>query len=194
MTPRTTAGSVGKALPARGRRAPASTTADQPGFRPDIEGLRGIAVLIVVIFHAGLALPGGFVGVDVFFVISGFLITGLLLREREQRGRIDLLAFYARRVRRLLPAAIVVLAVSLPIAYSLYAPLDRAEVLLDGAAAALSVGNIRFALAAGDYFNAITAPSPFLHFWSLGVEEQFYLVWPGLLLVAASSKARVGSE
>ncbi|CAN5555841.1 hypothetical protein BH23CHL7_BH23CHL7_17700 [soil metagenome] len=155
------------------------------GFRADIEGLRGLAVLLVVIFHAGLAAPGGFIGVDVFFVISGFLITGLLLREREARGRIDLLAFYARRVRRLLPAAVVVLAVSLPIAYTLYAPLDRAEVLLDGAASALSVGNIRFAMAEGDYFNAITTPSPFLHFWSLGVEEQFYLVWPALLLFAA---------
>jgi peptidoglycan/LPS O-acetylase OafA/YrhL len=170
-------------------------TADQPrtradgAFRPDIEGLRGLAVMLVVIFHAGLALPGGFIGVDVFFVISGFLITGLLLRERERTGRINLLAFYARRVRRLLPAAVVVIAVALPIAYSLYAPLDRSEVLLDGAASALSIGNVRFAMAAGDYFHAITTPSPFLHFWSLGVEEQFYLVWPGLLLLAAGGFA-----
>jgi peptidoglycan/LPS O-acetylase OafA/YrhL len=156
------------------------------GFRPDIEGLRGLAVLLVVLFHAGLGLPGGFVGVDVFFVISGFLITGLLLRERVQTGRIDFLGFYARRVRRLLPAALVVLLVVMPLAFVLYAPLDRGQVLGDGAAAALSIGNIRFALAAGDYFANLATPSPFLHFWSLGVEEQFYLVWPALLVVAAA--------
>jgi peptidoglycan/LPS O-acetylase OafA/YrhL len=147
-------------------------------------------VLLVVLFHAGLGVPGGFVGVDVFFVISGFLITGLLMRERETRGRIDLLAFYARRVRRLAPAAIVVLAVTLPIAYALFNPLDRAEMLLDGAAAALSVGNIRFALAQGDYFATLSTPSPFLHFWSLGVEEQFYLLWPAVLLLAAGYVTR----
>src|SRR3972149_10144231 len=78
---------------------------DGPGFRPDIEGLRGIAVLLVVLFHAGLPIPGGFIGVDVFFVISGFLITGLLVREHERTGRVSLSNFYARRIRRLLPAA-----------------------------------------------------------------------------------------
>jgi peptidoglycan/LPS O-acetylase OafA/YrhL len=196
---RTTTGRAGSIAAVRSRRATrrlqraksqspetaATAWRSDPGFRPDIEGLRGLAVLLVVVFHAGLALPGGFIGVDVFFVISGFLITGLLLRERELTGRIHLIAFYARRVRRLLPAAIVVLAVTLPLAYGLYAPLDRAEVLLDGAASALSVGNIRFALAEGDYFHAMAAPSPFLHFWSLGVEEQFYFVWPALLLLAA---------
>ena len=119
------------------------------GFRPDIEGLRGVAVLIVVLFHAGLAgVAGGFVGVDVFFVISGFLITGLLVREHGRTGRIALLPFYARRARRLLPAAVVVLVATLVAAMNLVAPLDRPAVGLDGAAAALSIGNIRFALAA----------------------------------------------
>ena len=170
----------------------APRTPSQDGFRPDVEGVRGLAVLLVVLFHAGLAgLIGGFVGVDVFFVISGFLITGLLLRERERTGRIGMLHFYARRARRLLPAALVVLVLTLVASANLVAPLDRPDVGLDGAAAALSIGNIRFALAAGDYFASVTAPSPFLHFWSLAVEEQFYLVWPALiLLVARGAHAR----
>jgi len=148
--------------------------------------MRGLAVLVVVLFHAGLAgVIGGFVGVDVFFVISGFLITGLLLREHERTGRIELLQFYARRVRRLLPAAMVVLVVTLVVAINLVAPLDRTAIGLDAAASALSIGNMRFALAAGDYFATIAAPSPFLHFWSLAVEEQFYLAWPALILLVA---------
>jgi peptidoglycan/LPS O-acetylase OafA/YrhL len=159
------------------------------GFRPDIEGLRGVAVLIVVLFHAGLAgIAGGFVGVDVFFVISGFLITGLLVREHARTGRIALLPFYARRARRLLPAAVVVLVATLIAALNLVAPLDRPAVGLDGAAAALSIGNIRFALASGDYFATVSSPSPFLHFWSLAVEEQFYLVWPALILLVARGR------
>jgi len=154
-------------------------------FRADIEGLRGLAVLLVVLFHAGVPwVGGGFVGVDAFFVISGFLITGLLLRERLDTGRIRVTAFYARRVRRLLPAAAVVLVATLVASSRWTAPLDRPGVALDAASAALSIGNVRFALAAGDYFASVAAPSPFLHFWSLGVEEQFYLVWPALLLVA----------
>ena len=159
------------------------------GFRPDIEGLRGVAVLMVVLFHAGLGgVAGGFIGVDVFFVISGFLITGLLVREHGRTGRIALLPFYARRARRLLPAAVVVLVVTLLAAMNLVAPLDRPAVALDGAAAALSIGNIRFALASGDYFANVGAPSPFLHFWSLAIEEQFYLVWPALILVVARGR------
>jgi peptidoglycan/LPS O-acetylase OafA/YrhL len=156
---------------------------EDDAFRPDIEGLRGVAVLLVVLFHAGLPVAGGFIGVDVFFVISGFLITGLLLREHERTGTISFTRFYARRIRRLLPAGAAVLAVTLVIAFAVVGPLDRAGVMQDGAAAALSVANIRFALAEGDYFTSITLPSPFLHFWSLAVEEQFYLVWPAALLL-----------
>ena len=164
--------------PAAGARAPEA-------FRPDIEGLRGIAVLLVLLFHSAvIGIPGGFIGVDVFFVISGFLITGLLIRERERTGGIRLPAFYARRVRRLLPAGMVALAVTLVASFILLDPLDRPSAAADAAAAALSIGNIRFALAAGDYFASVQAPSPFLHFWSLAVEEQFYLVWPALVLIA----------
>ena len=165
-------------------------------FRPDIEGLRGIAVVLVVLFHSSLVvgIPGGFIGVDVFFVISGFLITGLLLRERERSGRISLTAFYARRVRRLLPAAVVALACTLVASFIVLAPLDRASVALDAAAAALSVGNIRFAMAEGDYFASIASPSPLLHFWSLAVEEQFYFVWPALVLAASRGhRPRLGA-
>ncbi len=159
------------------------------GFRPDLEGLRGIAILLVLLFHANMPFTtGGFVGVDVFFVLSGFLITGLLFREHERSGRIDLRAFYARRARRILPAALVILVVILAFSWFTLAPLDLPRVSADAAAAALSVGNVRFALAGMDYFAQAQTPSPVLHYWSLGVEEQFYLVWPALLILATRSR------
>ncbi|MFI5261799.1 MAG: acyltransferase family protein [Candidatus Limnocylindrales bacterium] len=160
-------------------------TSSDDGFRPDIEGLRGVAVGVVVLYHAALlGVVGGFIGVDVFFVISGFLITGLLLREAERRGGISFRHFYARRIRRLAPAGALVLILTLVATALLVDPLDRPDMLLDGAASALSIGNLRFAAAASDYFSAVSTPSPFLHFWSLAVEEQFYLVWPALLVAA----------
>ncbi len=164
-------------------------TASGEGFRADLEGLRGVAILLVLLFHARLpGTTGGFVGVDVFFVLSGFLITGILLRERERTGHIDLVAFYARRARRILPAAIVVLVAILAASWFLLAPLDLPRVAGDAVAAALSVGNIRFAASARDYFGADAVPSPILHYWSLGVEEQFYFVWPALLILATRSR------
>jgi peptidoglycan/LPS O-acetylase OafA/YrhL len=174
---------------------PSSTEGDSPvtpqarqsgGFRADLEGLRGVAILLVLLFHAGIpGFAGGFVGVDVFFVLSGFLITGLLLREREQHGRVNLRAFYARRARRILPAAAVVLVITLIVAAFMVAPLDLPRFASDAAASALSVGNIRFATQSVGYFSASESPSPFLHYWSLGVEEQFYLIWPAVLILAA---------
>jgi peptidoglycan/LPS O-acetylase OafA/YrhL len=159
--------------------------------RADLEGLRGVAVIAVLLFHLGFPwAAGGFVGVDAFFVLSGFLITGLIIREHERTGRISLPAFYARRVRRILPAALVTIVVTVGVAAFVLAPLDLPEITLDGAAAALSVGNIRFAIGATDYFGP-TTPSPFRHFWSLGVEEQFYLLWPALMILAL---ARGGSR
>ncbi len=128
-------------------------------------------------------MPGGFVGVDIFFVISGFLITGLLLRQHEASGRIDLRHFYSRRLRRILPAVLATIVLTMVVAALVLAPLQVPGIALDGAAAALSVGNLRFALESADYF-AATDPSPFRHLWSLGVEEQFYLVWPALLILA----------
>ena len=170
---------------------------EKEGFRPDIEGLRGIAVTLVVLFHAGLLsqasnqLTGGFIGVDLFFVVSGFLITGLLVRERERTGKISFSRFYARRVRRILPAAVVVLLITIPLANVLVTLVDRSAVMEDGAAAALSIANIRFAMTI-DYFNPVSF-SPFLHFWSLGVEEQFYFVWPAVLAVVAWKFPRAGA-
>jgi peptidoglycan/LPS O-acetylase OafA/YrhL len=143
----------------------------------------------VLVFHAGLpGTGGGFVGVDVFFVLSGFLITGLLLRERESTGQTDLRAFYARRARRILPAAAVVLVGTLGLSWVVLAPLDLPRVAADAVAVALSAGNIRFAAEATDYFAAELAPSPLLHYWSLGVEEQFYLCWPALLILVARGR------
>lgn len=157
------------------------------GFIPHIEGLRSVAVLLVLFYHAGTPfLPGGFIGVDIFFVISGFLITGILIREIEETGMISLSRFYARRIRRLLPAATLVLITTLVAAWLIIPPLRWRTVAVDGLTSALWTGNIRFALSQTDYLTANDTPSPLLHFWSLGVEEQFYLIWP-LLLVAVSA-------
>ena len=166
----------------------------RPGdaFRPDLEGLRGVAILAVLLFHAGVpGTIGGFVGVDVFFVLSGFLITGLLLREKEERGSINVTAFYARRARRILPAAAVVLLAILIASWFVLAPLDVPGVAADVLASILFVGNIRFAMQATDYFAADVVRSPVLHYWSLGVEEQFYLLWPFLLILATRFGSRV---
>jgi peptidoglycan/LPS O-acetylase OafA/YrhL len=172
----------------RETEAPRASSAD---FRPDLEGLRGVAILGVLLFHARLpGTSGGFVGVDVFFVLSGFLITGLLLRERERFGRIDLREFYARRARRILPAATVVLVATLIASWFVLSPLDLPRVAQDTLASALFVGNIRFAAGATDYFGVDLIPSPVLHYWSLGVEEQFYLLWPALLILVTSRVGR----
>nr|WP_296068193.1 acyltransferase family protein [uncultured Actinoplanes sp.] len=176
----------GVPLPGQRAAAPSSVLPHGHRFRPDIEGLRAVAVLLVVLGHAGLPLVhGGYVGVDVFFVISGFLITTLLLREAEQTGRISVTRFYARRAVRLLPAAALVLIVTL-IGVRLFLPVVRlGEFVRDALASTAYLANLRFAHTGTDYLNADQTPSPFQHFWSLAVEEQFYLVWPLLILAAA---------
>src|SRR4051812_15978838 len=162
-------------------------------FRPDIEGLRAVAVIGVLLFHAGLpGAPGGYVGVDVFYVISGFLITGLLLREFGSNGRVSLTRFYARRLRRLLPAALAVIVLTLAASYWLLSSVRFPGVAIDAAAAAAYVSNYRFALNATNYLAAGGEPSPLLHYWSLSLEEQFYLIWPLLVIVASRYLSRVG--
>jgi len=157
-------------------------------FRPDIEGLRAVAVVAVVLFHAGVVfLPGGFVGVDVFFVISGFLITGMLWRETATSGTVSLRRFWGARARRLLPASVLVGVVTIIASALLLPPLQAKTVGIDAITSALYVSNYWFAFTGVNYFGRenLLAPSPFQHYWSLGVEEQFYLVWPLLILSTA---------
>jgi peptidoglycan/LPS O-acetylase OafA/YrhL len=161
------------------------------GFRGDIEGLRAIAILLVIGAHAGMPwLGGGFVGVDVFFVLSGFLITGLLVQEIADTGQLRFADFYIRRLRRLLPALIVMLLVSGLLAALLLAPAEQLPQATAGASAAAWWSNIHFALGRLDYFSAGTETNIFLHTWSLGVEEQFYLIWPALVYVLLRNPAR----
>ncbi|MCP1504325.1 peptidoglycan/LPS O-acetylase OafA/YrhL [Curtobacterium herbarum] len=160
------------------------------GFRTDVEGIRGVAVALVVLFHASAVPAGGYVGVDVFFVVSGFLITGVLLREAERRGSISIGAFYARRVRRLVPAAVVVLVSTAAVAGVVWYLPRASAVWVDALASLLSVQNVHLVAEGSDYLRASSAPSPLQHFWSLSVEEQFYAVWPLVLVVAFAAVGR----
>jgi peptidoglycan/LPS O-acetylase OafA/YrhL len=153
-------------------------------FRPDIEGLRGIAVLIVVAFHCGVrGFMGGFVGVDIFFVLSGYLITGHLVGEFDRTARISLIGFYARRVRRLLPASALVLAFTLIVGSVLLAPQELEFAARAARATSVYLSNVFFSINQADYFAPNVETNPILHTWTLAVEEQFYLVWPLLIVV-----------
>jgi peptidoglycan/LPS O-acetylase OafA/YrhL len=163
-------------------------TGDSPvavnrGFRPDVEGLRALAVIAVIVDHLVGWPSGGFVGVDVFFVISGFLITGLLLKEYERTRKISFLDFYKRRVRRIMPAALLVLVVTTAVSFLVFNVVRAQASLWDALWSALFVSNWHFASAGTDYFAADGPISPFRHYWSLSVEEQFYVVWPVLMVL-----------
>lgn len=162
----------------------------KPGLNPGIQGLRGIAILLVLLNHAGIpGFAGGYVGVDIFFVISGYLIGGLLWREGLRTGRIAIWEFYARRIRRLFPANAVLLLASAAASLLLLAPEEWGEVFSAMRAALLYVINLWFTGRATDYFAGHGAASPFLHLWSLAVEEQFYLVWPWLVVLCLRGPA-----
>lgn len=161
-------------------------------YRPDIDGLRTLAIGSVFLFHLGAGiLPGGFVGVDVFFVISGYLITTMLVRDMVG-GRLSYFGFIQRRVARLLPAILVVLSATLIAAWFLYSAQDFASLGVVAAAAIVSLANLKLFLQ-GSYFELSADAQPLLHFWSLSVEEQYYIVFPVLLLLLARmTPARVG--
>jgi peptidoglycan/LPS O-acetylase OafA/YrhL len=172
---------------------PATTTessrpATVPGlpnkhFRGDIEGLRAVAVILVILDHLVAWPGGGFIGVDVFFVISGFLITGLLLRDYKKTQTIDFRKFYARRVRRIAPAASLVIVTTVVAGFFIVSIARAQGIAVDGIWSFFFAANWKFAAAGTDYFQAGAALSPLQHYWSLSVEEQFYLVWPWLTLV-----------
>ena len=154
----------------------------------EIQGLRALAATLVLIFHAKFV-SGGFIGVDIFYVISGFLITGLLLKELNAKGKISLKAFYLRRSKRLLPASFLVLFVTALFAWLVLPPISRGSIGRDLIATTFYISNYLFAWWQNDYQNLNATPSPFIHYWSLAVEEQFYVFWPLFIIGLAKLKS-----
>jgi peptidoglycan/LPS O-acetylase OafA/YrhL len=153
-------------------------------FRPDVQGMRAIAIFLALVYHAGVpGFSGGYVGIEVFFVISGFVITGLLLREREGTGHTSLRSFYGRRVRRIMPAATLVIIVVVVASYVLLGPLSGNQTANDARWASVFLINIHFAANGTNYLSAQLPPSVLENYWSLAVEEQFYIVYPTLFLL-----------
>ena len=170
----------------------AGTAPGDRKFRPDVEGLRAVAIVLVVLFHAGVPrITGGFVGVDVFFVLSGFVITGLLLREHATSGKNRLLAFYGRRSRRILPAATLVIILTVLASYHWLGFLVGDDTARVGRTASLFYANFHFISTQTNYLASQAPPSALQNFWSLSVEEQFYLLYPTLFILAALSWKRV---
>ena len=154
----------------------------------EIQGLRALAAILVLLFHAKF-ISGGFIGVDIFYVISGYLITGLLLEELKAHGGISLKNFYLRRAKRLLPASFLVLFVTAAFAWVILPSISRGSIGRDLVATTLYISNYLFAWWQNDYQNLAATPSPFIHYWSLAVEEQFYLFWPIFLIALSKFKS-----
>lgn len=161
-------------------------------LRRDIEGLRAIAILLVVGYHVGLpGFSGGYIGVDMFFVLSGYLITMLLINEATTTGRLSLIGFYARRVRRLLPALACMLVVTVIVSFVIFAPIEQRPLAKSAFSTAAYASNIYFVQVATNYFADSVQSNPYLHTWSLAVEEQFYLAWPLIVMFALGTRKRL---
>ena len=170
-----------------------NTTKHGRKFLPEVQALRALAVFAVVAWHFyPRAVPGGFVGVDIFFVISGFLITSKLLRDAEVHGKINLAEFWAARIRRIMPAATVT-ACAIIVATFIWWPTEQWEqVSRQGIASLLSIVNWVLAVDSVDYLASDNAPTAFQHYWSLSVEEQFYVLWPLVVILAVLLARRIG--
>jgi peptidoglycan/LPS O-acetylase OafA/YrhL len=158
-------------------------------YRPDIDGLRAVAVLAVVLFHTRLGLSGGYVGVDIFFVISGYLITGIILKDIKN-NTFSLAAFWERRVRRIFPALLTVIASTIIAGWFILLPTDFLDFGRSVTVQSVFAGNVYFWWTSG-YFESVAASKPLLHTWSLAVEEQYYLLVPLLVVfrIASSHKS-----
>jgi len=161
-------------------------------FRDDVEGLRGLAVILVLLFHARIpGIPGGFIGVDVFFVISGFVITGMILKEIHDEGSLNLAKFFFWRVRRLLPNSVLCLLMTVFVGHWILDPISELKVLDDAKYVSLYCINIKYAQIS-NYFVEQDSPSPLIHYWSLATEEQFYVVWPFVLYLFTYGSTKLG--
>jgi peptidoglycan/LPS O-acetylase OafA/YrhL len=162
----------------------AGTAPEDRTFRPDVQGMRAIAILLALVYHADIpGFSGGYVGIEVFFVISGFVITGLLLRERASTGSTSILNFYGRRVRRILPAATLVIIITVIASYIVLGPLTGDRTSIDARWASVFLINIHFQSIGTNYLSSQLPPSVLQNYWSLAVEEQFYIVYPTLFLL-----------
>jgi peptidoglycan/LPS O-acetylase OafA/YrhL len=187
---------IGDTAQTDGRLLTGNEAGTPPGdrkFRPDVQGMRAIAIFLALVYHAGVpGFRGGYVGIEVFFVISGFVITGLLLRERAGTGHTSLRSFYGRRVRRIMPAATLVIIVTVIASYALLGPLIGNQTADDGRWASVFLINVHFTSTGTNYLSALLPPSVLENYWSLAVEEQFYILYPTLFLLVALW-ARTGS-
>jgi peptidoglycan/LPS O-acetylase OafA/YrhL len=161
----------------------AGTAPEDRRFRPDVQGLRAVAVVLVILFHAHISgFSGGYIGVDVFFVISGFVITGVLLREKATAGSTSLVSFYGRRARRIIPMATLVIVIAIVASYQFLGPVSGDQTATDGIWASIFLVNVHFAANGTNYLASQLPPSVLQNYWSLAVEEQFYLVYPTIFL------------